>query len=120
MTVTSRQDLVKNAAGSVEWRAISARSGWSLLFIWFVLFVWLNQTDQIDQTDEIDQTNQTAVTCCNAINELKLSVERPTTASLRSAVRLRWRRCSPRVGTVCIEGRKHDVVETLADPVRRP
>jgi hypothetical protein len=87
MTVTSRQDLVKNAAGSVEWRAISARSGWSLLFIWFVLVGWLNQTDQrdqtdqIDQTDEIDQTNQTAVTCCNAINELKLSVERPTTAS---------------------------------------
>jgi hypothetical protein len=72
---------VKNADGSVEWRAISARSGWSLLFIWFVLFVWLNQTDQRDQTDEIDQTNQTAVACCNTINELKLSVERPTTAS---------------------------------------
>jgi len=61
-----------------------------------------------------------AVTCCKAINELKLSVERPRTAILRSAARLRWRRCSSRIGTVCIEGRNRDVVETLTDSVRRP
>jgi hypothetical protein len=35
----------EKADGSVEWRATSARSGWSLLFIWSVSFVWLNQTD---------------------------------------------------------------------------
>ena len=37
-----------------EWRATSARSGWSLLFVWFVSFVWLNQTDQIDQMNQIN------------------------------------------------------------------
>jgi len=33
----------------VEWRAASARTGWSLLFIWSFSFVWLNQTDQMNQ-----------------------------------------------------------------------
>ena len=64
------------------------------------------------------QTGQTVVACCNTIQELKLSAEGLTTASFRSPVRLRWRLCSPRIGTVCIEGRKRDVVETLADPGR--
>jgi arylsulfatase len=50
-------------------------------FNWFIELVWFNQ---------INETDQTAVTCCNAINELKLSLERPTPAILRSATRLRW------------------------------
>jgi hypothetical protein len=37
-----------------EWRATSARIGWSLLFIWSVSFVWLNQTDEIDQMNQIN------------------------------------------------------------------
>ena len=37
-----------------EWRATSAKTGWSLLFIWSVSFVWLNQTDQIDQMNQIN------------------------------------------------------------------
>jgi hypothetical protein len=77
----------------------------------------INETDEIDQTDQRDET---AVTCCNAINELKLSVEGPTTAILRSAARLRWRWGSSRIGTVCIEGRKRDVAETLTALVRLP
>ena len=38
----------------VEWRAASARTGWSLLFIWSFSFVWLNQTDQTDQMNQIN------------------------------------------------------------------
>ena len=37
-----------------EWRATSAKSGWSLLFIWSVSFVWLNQIDQTDQMNQIN------------------------------------------------------------------
>jgi hypothetical protein len=36
-----------------EWRATSARTGWSLLFIWSFSFVWLNQTDQMNQNFEL-------------------------------------------------------------------
>ncbi len=47
-----------------EWRATSARSGWSLLFIWSVWSVWLNQIDQMNprssRPSRLSQTSATA------------------------------------------------------------
>ena len=37
--------------------ALSARTGWSLLFIWFIWFVWLHETNQMNKTDQMNQIN---------------------------------------------------------------
>ena len=45
-----------------QWRATSATTGWSLLFIWFVSFVWLNQTDQMNQINPVS-SRQSGPSC---------------------------------------------------------
>jgi len=76
-----------------------------------------NKPDRPERPERPDRPDSGYMLQCDQRTETEY--RRPTTASLRSAVRLRWCRCSSRIGTVCIEWRKRDVLETLAAPVRR-